>query len=96
MREYAESNKIRVIFATRNLRQCINLMAKAGWDEFDALDATVFRSVKGEQRRRLREVYHEKRKSITATAKKDKDDKPSTVPDDIKTILDNDDEKAPF
>ena len=94
MREYAESNKIRVIFATRNLRQCINLMAKAGWDEFDALDATVFRSVKGEQRRRLLEVYHEKRKSITA--KKDKDDKPSTVPDDIKTILDNDDEKAPF
>ena len=96
MREYAESNKIRVIFATRNLRQCINLMAKAGWDEFDALDATVFRSVKGEQRRRLLEVYHEKRKSIKATAKKNEDDKPSTVPDDIKTILDNDDEKAPF
>jgi len=101
MREYAESNKIRVIFATRNLRQCINLMAKAGWDEFDALDATVFRSVKGEQRRRLLEVYHEKRKSITATAKKNEDEDTlekvfPTVPDDIKTILDNDDEKAPF
>ena len=70
-------------------------MAKAGWDEFDALDATVFRSVKGEQRRRLLEVYHEKRKSITAKKDEDTLDK-STVPDDIKTILDNDDEKAPF
>ena len=94
MREYAESHKIRVIFATRNLRQCINLMAKAGWDEFDALDATVFRSVKGEQRRRLLEVYSETRKPITPK-KKDTLDK-STVPDDIKTILDNEDDNTPF
>jgi len=69
-------------------------MSKAGWDEFDALDATVFRSVKGEQRRRLLEVYSEKRKPIAP--KKEEADKSSTVPDDIKTILDNDDEKTPF
>ena len=93
MREYAEANKIRVIFATRNLRQCINLMSRAGWDEFDALDATVFRSVKGEQRRRLLEVYSEKRKPIKSTKKEDT--KPSSVPDDVKKILDKDDE-PPF
>ena len=68
-------------------------MSKAGWDEFDALDATVFRSVKGEQRRRLLEVYSEKRKPITP---KKVDNNPESVPDDIKTILDNEDEKTPF
>ena len=99
MREYAETHKIRVIFATRNLRQCVNLMAKAGWDEFEALDATVFRSVKGEQRRRLLEIYSEKRTSITKTQShkiKDtskKESKPS-VPEDIKDILDDND--VPF
>ena len=92
MREYASSNKIRVIFATRNLRQCINLMTKAGWDEFDALDSTVFRSVKGEQRRRLLEVYSEKRKPI----KPPKDDVPiadEAIPSDVKSITDD---SAPF
>jgi len=104
MREYAENHKIRVIFATRNLRQCINLMAKAGWDEFEALDATVFRSVKGEQRRRLLEVYSEKRTSITKTqshkiedtSEKETKSTPSRkpVPEDIKEILDDND--VPF
>ena len=99
MREYAETHKIRVIFATRNLRQCINLMAKAGWDEFEALDATVFRSVKGEQRRRLLEIYSEKRTSITKTQShkiKDtsKEESKPSVPKDIKEILDDND--VPF
>ena len=99
MREYAETHKIRVIFATRNLRQCINLMAKAGWDEFEALDATVFRSVKGEQRRRLLEIYSEKRTSITKTQShkiKDtsKEESKPDVPEDIKEILDDND--VPF
>ena len=99
MREYAETHKIRVIFATRNLRQCVNLMAKAGWDEFEALDATEFRSVKGEQRRRLLEIYSEKRTSITKTQShkikdtSEKESKPD-VPEDIKEILDDND--VPF
>jgi hypothetical protein len=73
-------------------------MAKAGWDEFAALDATVFRSVKGEQKRRLLEIYTEKRvdirkpsREITDTSKKES--KP-TVPEDIKEILDDND--VPF
>ena len=67
-------------------------MTKAGWDEFDALDSTVFRSVKGEQRRRLLEVYSEKRKPI----KPPKDDVPiadEAIPSDVKSITDD---SAPF
>ena len=104
MRDYAQTHKIRVIFATRNLRQCVNLMAKAGWDEFAALDATVFRSVKGEQKRRLLEIYTEKRVDIRKTSREIKDlasdeykskkeSKPD-VPKDVKEILDDND--VPF
>jgi len=57
------------------------------------LDATVFRSVKGEQRRRLLEVYSEKRKPIAPKKDNTKDE---PVPDEVKTILDNDDSDAPF
>ena len=100
MRDYAQTHKIRVIFATRNLRQCVNLMAKAGWDEFAALDATVFRSVKGEQKRRLLEIYTEKRvdirkssqeiKDLASSEWKSKQESKPTVPEDIKKILDDD------
>jgi cobaltochelatase CobS len=104
MRDYAQTNKIRVIFATRNLRQCVNLMAKAGWDEFAALDATVFRSVKGEQKRRLLEIYTEKRvdirkpsheiKDLASDEYKSKKESKPDIPEDIKEILDDDD--VPF
>ena len=94
MRDYAQTHKIRVIFATRNLRQCVNLMAKAGWDEFAALDATVFRSVKGEQKRRLLEIYTEKRVDIRKPTHKitdtSKEESKPDVPEDIKKILDDD------
>ena len=100
MREYAQTHKIRVIFATRNLRQCVNLMAKAGWDEFAALDATVFRSVKGEQKRRLLEIYTEKRvdirkssqeiKDLASAEYKSKQESKPDVPEDVKKILDDD------
>ena len=104
MRDYAQTHKIRVIFATRNLRQCVNLMAKAGWDEFAALDATVFRSVKGEQKRRLLEIYTEKRvdirkpsheiKDLASDEYKSKKDSKPDVPKDVKEILDDND--VPF
>ena len=90
MRDYAQTHKIRVIFATRNLRQCVNLMAKAGWDEFAALDATVFRSVKGEQKRRLLEIYTEKRVDIRKSKPEPTEESKPDVPEDIKKILDDD------
>mgnify|MGYP003629646234 FL=1 len=90
MREYAQTHKIRVIFATRNLRQCVNLMAKAGWDEFAALDATVFRSVKGEQKRRLLEIYTERRVDIRKSKPEPTEESKPDVPEDIKKILDDD------
>jgi MoxR-like ATPase len=94
MRKYAESKKIRVIFSSRNLDQCIKLQAISGWDEFDTLDATVFRSVKGDARSRLLDVYTEKRKPITP---KTEDPKPKVkeveVPEDVKDIVDK---EVPF
>jgi cobaltochelatase CobS len=95
MRDYAESNKIRVIFSSRNLDQCIRLQAISDWDEFDTLDATVFRSVKGDARRKLMDVYTEKRKPIIKQPKDTSEPKvkETEVPDSVKDIVD---EPAPF
>lgn len=97
MREYAESNKIRVIFSTRNLHQCITLQAMSGWDAVDCLDATVFRSVKGDARRKLLDVYMEKLKPIKTQYKSPHDKKPPSmepnVPEEVKDIVD---EEVPF
>ena len=92
MREYAENNKIRVIFSTRNLHQCITLQAMSGWDAVDCLDATVFRSVKGDARRKLLDVYMEKLKPIKPQSHEHIVKKPD-VPEEVKDIVD---EEVPF
>jgi hypothetical protein len=70
------------------------LQAISGWDEFDTLDATVFRSIKGDARSRLLDVYTEKRKPITP---KTEDPKPKVkeveVPEDVKNVVDK---EVPF
>ena len=69
----------------------------SGWDAVDCLDATVFRSVKGDARRKLLDVYMEKLKPIKTQYNSPHDKKPpsmeSNVPEEVKDIVD---EEVPF